>query len=407
MHKISALTSHKPQYRLAAKFGDPILDGGHTAIPNLLLEHYTTLGITLQQMLFIIHIIQFKWDPRDPYPGMQTIARRMGMSVRQMQRYEHELISKGRLVVTARHSADGKQLTNEYNFAGLMERVLTIRQSQAAHSGTADTKGAQTRGAETGALAEETSSMPQTLTPMSPSPLTAISPKEDTAQTDSSPDRPEKKRKEQKVAKRQDPAVAVRNERTMTTPLGAPVTAHLPALATSPATDASSQRPSRRDEGLRSIREVLRAAPGAQKAVSHNHPHTPASTASTDVFREAPTPPAAAPILPMPLHPHVAKPSTQAAFQPSIASARIAQLAEDLCREFGDPKLNSTTHQIQTLYQASGLPECGFIDWLLVVRSNVRGSRNKIKRPMAYFMTLLKNTLRRNGLLASPADATE
>src|SRR5579863_8878926 len=84
----------KEHYRIAVKFGNPILDAGHTAIPNLMLRHYAQLKITPQEMLFIIHLLELKWDRRDPFPSIDTVAKRMGLSVRQIQRYEAALIQR-------------------------------------------------------------------------------------------------------------------------------------------------------------------------------------------------------------------------------------------------------------------------------------------------------------------------
>ncbi len=44
---------------LEVKFGDALLEHGFTSIPNLVLESYAALGITSNEMLFIIHVWKY------------------------------------------------------------------------------------------------------------------------------------------------------------------------------------------------------------------------------------------------------------------------------------------------------------------------------------------------------------
>src|SRR3712207_4905542 len=63
--------------RLSVRFGDDLLQEGFTAIPNLVLNYYRELDIVLQEMMFIIHIWQYWWSEKDPYPSLAVIAERM------------------------------------------------------------------------------------------------------------------------------------------------------------------------------------------------------------------------------------------------------------------------------------------------------------------------------------------
>src|SRR5438128_9269852 len=78
---------------LEARWGDIILDAGHTSIPNLLLELYTELGISVQEMMFIIHIFNYRWTKKNPHPAIATIARKMGVTDRSIQNYVKHLKS--------------------------------------------------------------------------------------------------------------------------------------------------------------------------------------------------------------------------------------------------------------------------------------------------------------------------
>src|SRR5688500_6595895 len=78
-------------YKIAVRFGDQVLQAGFTSVPNLVLNHYAELGITPAEMLFTLHMWQFRWTERDPYPSLTTIAGKMDVSWRQAHRYAKSL----------------------------------------------------------------------------------------------------------------------------------------------------------------------------------------------------------------------------------------------------------------------------------------------------------------------------
>src|SRR5690242_12539367 len=98
------------RHTLALRFGDALLQAGHTAIPNLVLDRYAELGISPAEMMFIIHIWRYWWTERNPYPALATVAGRMGVSRRQMTNYTQSLKRKGYLRVRERHMAGSGQV---------------------------------------------------------------------------------------------------------------------------------------------------------------------------------------------------------------------------------------------------------------------------------------------------------
>ena len=116
--------SANTEYRIVVRFGDELLQASITAVPNLVLKHYVALGITPTEMMFIIHIWQYWWNEKNPYPSLRTIADRMGISWRNAQRYVASLKQKAVLVVTPRFATGLGQMTNEYDFSPLTQRVL-------------------------------------------------------------------------------------------------------------------------------------------------------------------------------------------------------------------------------------------------------------------------------------------
>lgn len=115
--------AEQDQYRIAVRFGDVVLASGHTAIPNLLLNRYASLSVSPAEMLFVIHVFQFWWTERDPYPSLATLAERMGVSRRQVRNYVAGLKAKKLLVVSERFVEGLGQVSSEYDFEPLLTAV--------------------------------------------------------------------------------------------------------------------------------------------------------------------------------------------------------------------------------------------------------------------------------------------
>ena len=114
-------------HRLVVRFGNELLQDGFTSVPNLVLTHYAILGITAAEMMFSIHVWQYWWTEKDPYPALQTIADRMSVTRRQVRNYTQSLKQKGYLVVNERADPSLGQLTSEYDFGPLLDAVLFVR----------------------------------------------------------------------------------------------------------------------------------------------------------------------------------------------------------------------------------------------------------------------------------------
>ena len=110
-------------YQIAVRFGDDILQAGFTAVPNLVLDHYASLGITPGEMMFIIHLWQYWWTEKDPYPSLKTIAAKMSVSRRQVSNYTQSLKTKQFLLVHERQDPERGQVTSEYDFTPLIQAI--------------------------------------------------------------------------------------------------------------------------------------------------------------------------------------------------------------------------------------------------------------------------------------------
>lgn len=120
---MSTIDDKQPAYSISVRFGDAILQAGHTSIPNLVLNHYSELGISSNEMMFVIHVWQYWWTERNPYPSLNSIASRMNISRRQARNYTQSLKSKGFLIVRERFTPAFGQTTSEYDFSPLLRAV--------------------------------------------------------------------------------------------------------------------------------------------------------------------------------------------------------------------------------------------------------------------------------------------
>lgn len=111
---------------IISRWGHPIADDyGYVDIPGWILRNYHKCGVTPLEMMFVTHVMAFKYDrkPDQPEnaakPSLPTIARYMGRDTSNVRRVKQGLIKKRMLTVT---SSKGK--ADEYNFAGLTNRCL-------------------------------------------------------------------------------------------------------------------------------------------------------------------------------------------------------------------------------------------------------------------------------------------
>lgn len=95
---------------------------GFVVVPTLFLQHYADLKpeITPGEAMFILHLMEFKWDANHPYPGYKTLARRMGRSEKAVQGHAQNLQIKGYLRRELRRAE-----TNKFDLTPLFDALLT------------------------------------------------------------------------------------------------------------------------------------------------------------------------------------------------------------------------------------------------------------------------------------------
>jgi hypothetical protein len=84
--------------QIYAKWGEAAR-AGYQAVPDLLFKHQDTLKLSPTELVVLLNILMHWWyTHQKPFPRPTTIARRMGSTVRTVQRAITKLEAEGLLV---------------------------------------------------------------------------------------------------------------------------------------------------------------------------------------------------------------------------------------------------------------------------------------------------------------------
>ena len=99
---------------------DPVARGGFTQVPNFILRDGTlSLGAKVAYSMFL----HFDWYNEGCFPGQDTLAEHMGMSVSRVNEYIKELEKAGYIEITRR----GQGKTNLYKLHSVVEKGKVSR----------------------------------------------------------------------------------------------------------------------------------------------------------------------------------------------------------------------------------------------------------------------------------------
>lgn len=100
---------------------DGVTDPGFLTLPYVLLLHQAELGISSEHLNVLLNVIaHWHSNGRMPYPRSSSIARRMGISERSVQRSLSWLIHNGFLAKAVRLKRDDPQA---YDMAPLVQKL--------------------------------------------------------------------------------------------------------------------------------------------------------------------------------------------------------------------------------------------------------------------------------------------
>ena len=105
------------------KWGVETIAAGFCILPSLLLQAQRRLGLSPTQLAFVVQLADFWWDnDRNPWPKKGTLAERLGLSEKQVQRIARQLEQRGYLERIVRKTPRG-QTSNGYDLSGLVKRL--------------------------------------------------------------------------------------------------------------------------------------------------------------------------------------------------------------------------------------------------------------------------------------------
>jgi hypothetical protein len=121
--KISAPDRFSFERRWAA----PLKEDGFVPVSTFFLENYHRLkpfDLTYGEAMFLIHLMQYKWDENAPFPAYKTISERMHVSTKSAQRWAASLEQKRYLKREMRIGA-----TNRFHLKGLMDALVALKKA--------------------------------------------------------------------------------------------------------------------------------------------------------------------------------------------------------------------------------------------------------------------------------------
>lgn len=116
-----------------AKWGK-VADNGFTVLPLDLFKAQRFLGLTATEMLVLLNILTYWWrSERKPFPRTSTLAERMRLDIRTIQRAQNTFIQKG-LLKKIRQKDDMGLTKNQklkshvaYDPAGLIQALIRFQ----------------------------------------------------------------------------------------------------------------------------------------------------------------------------------------------------------------------------------------------------------------------------------------
>jgi len=109
------------------KWGRSVMNFGFAIFPSLIFRAQARLGLNPVQLVLLLHLADHWWYfAKMPYPSKATLAERMSLSPRQIQRYLTDLEVGGFIQRVERFAGHKGQQSNEYNLTGLVNKLQKL-----------------------------------------------------------------------------------------------------------------------------------------------------------------------------------------------------------------------------------------------------------------------------------------
>lgn len=115
------------------KWGVAVMSHGQCILPSILLRAQARLLLNSTQMIVLLQLIEHWWTAESKvFPSMQTIADRIDMTPKTVQRTIDALVEKGLITKKQRRLPGRGKASNEYTFNGLVQKLKAIEPDFAA-----------------------------------------------------------------------------------------------------------------------------------------------------------------------------------------------------------------------------------------------------------------------------------
>jgi hypothetical protein len=125
---VKATANTNDKYSFEKRWALALKPDGFVPVSTFFLENYHRLkpfDLTYGEAMFVVHLMQHKWDENAPFPAYKTIAQRMHVSAKSARRWAASLEQKGYLKREMRVGA-----TNRFHLKGLMDSLVKLKKGQ-------------------------------------------------------------------------------------------------------------------------------------------------------------------------------------------------------------------------------------------------------------------------------------
>lgn len=125
--KVVPIKPAPEQQQSDKKWGAAVMRHGTLILPSILLRAQARLLVNSTQMVVLLQLVEHWWTVESKvFPSMKTIADRISLTPKQVQRSIDALVAKGLITKIARRLPHGGKASNEYRFDGLVQKLKAI-----------------------------------------------------------------------------------------------------------------------------------------------------------------------------------------------------------------------------------------------------------------------------------------
>lgn len=130
----NVVSKAKQQLRVnEEKWSKPLMDAGWTALPTVIIERMTGLGLQPLDLVILLHLASYWWTAENrPHPSKNTIAAAIGVDPRTVQRRIAEMEKDGLIFREQRRIPGKGSKPNIYHFDGLIKAAVPFAKEKLA-----------------------------------------------------------------------------------------------------------------------------------------------------------------------------------------------------------------------------------------------------------------------------------